>query len=118
MVRTQDLISRIQVGGHSDEEYLLGHDKYSLNMYSSYHGNLPRSSSDKDVHHKRTRTIGTQKYLRKNYYHHIECTVATFLTTFMLRRPLNNTVLVTTTHRKPERVFDGAYTQEIGRAHV
>ena len=36
-----------------------GHDKNNLNMYSSNHGDLPRSSSDKDVHHKRIRMMGT-----------------------------------------------------------
>ena len=29
----------------------------------------------------------------------------------MWRRPLNNTALATTTHRKPEKVFDGIGTQ-------
>ena len=52
-------MSKIQMGGWSEEEYLLGHDKYSSNIYFSNHGNLPRSSSDKDVHHKHIRMIGT-----------------------------------------------------------
>ena len=54
---------------------------------------------------------GTQKYLRESCYHHIECTAATFLTAFMLKRPLNSAILVTTTHRKPKRVSDGTGTQ-------
>jgi len=29
----------------------------------------------------------------------------------MWRRPLNSATLVTTTHKKPERVFDGTDTQ-------
>ena len=102
---------KIQVGGWSEEEYLIRHDKYSLNMYSSNYGDLPGSSSDKDVHHKRIRMMGIQKYLRKSCYHRIECTAATFLAAFMLRRPLNSAVLTTTTHRKPERVSDGTDTQ-------
>ena len=102
---------KIQVGGWSEEEYLLGHDKYSSNMYSSNQGDLLGSSGDKDVHHKRIRMRGTQKYLRESCYHRIECTVATFLAAFMLRRPLNSTVLTTTTHRKPERVSDKTDTQ-------
>ena len=57
-------MSKIQMGGWSEEEYLIEHDKYSSNMYSSNQGDIPRSSSDKDVHHKRIRMIGTQKYLR------------------------------------------------------
>ena len=99
------------MGEQSKEEYLPEHDDYSSNMYSSYHGDLPGNSSDKDVYHKRIRMIGTQKYLRESYYHRIECTAATFLAVFMLRRPLNNAALATTTHRKPERVFDGKGTQ-------
>lgn len=55
----------------------------------------------------------TQKYLRESYYHRIKYTAATFLAAFMWRRPLNNAALVTTTHRKPERVSDGTSTQEM-----
>ena len=95
----------------SEEEYLLRYDKYSSNMYSNNRGDLLGSSSDKDVHHKRIRMMGTQKYLRESYYHRIECTAATFLAIFMLRRSLNNAALTTTTHRKPERVSDRTDTQ-------
>ena len=80
-------------------------------MYSNNRGDLLGSSSDKDVHHNCIRMMGTQKYLRESYYHRIECTVATFLVTFMLRRPLNSAVLTSTTHRKLERVFDETDTQ-------
>ena len=80
-------------------------------MYSNNQGDLPRNSSDRDVHHEHTRRKGTQKYLRENCYHRIECTSATFLTAFMWRRPLNSTVLATITHRKLKRVFDGIGTQ-------
>ena len=55
--------------------------------------------------------MGTQKYLRESCYHRIECTATTFLAAFMLRKPLNNAVLATTTYKKPERVFDGTGTQ-------
>ena len=58
------------------------------------------------MHHKCTRMMKTKKYLRESYYHRIECTAATFLAAFMLRRPLNSAVWVTTTHRKPESVSD------------
>ena len=53
----------------------------------------------------------TQKYLRKNCYHHIKCTAATFLAAFMWRRPLNSAALAITTHRKSEKVSDGMGTQ-------
>ena len=103
-------MSRIQIRGWSKEEYFLRHDKYSLNMYSSNYGDLPGSSSDNDVHYKRIRMMGIQKYLKKSCYHRIEYTAATFLLAFMLRL-LNSAVLATTTHRKPERVSDGTDTQ-------
>ena len=99
------------MGGWFEEEYLLGHDDYSSNMYSSYHDDLPGSSSDKDVYHKRIRMIGTQKYLRESCYHRIECTAAIFLVAFMLRKPLNNATLAPTTHIKLENVSDGVGTQ-------
>ena len=99
------------MGGWSEEEYLLGHDNYSSNMYSNYHDDLPRNSSNKDVYHKYKKMMETQKYLRESCYHRIECIAATFLVAFMLRRPLNNTTLATITHRKPERVSDGTDTQ-------
>ena len=53
----------------------------------------------------------TQKYLRKNCYHRIKCTAATFLAVFMWREPLNNAGLVIITHRKLEKVSDGIDTQ-------
>ena len=99
-------MSKIQMGGWSEEEYLIGHDKYSSNMYSSNQGDIRGSSSDKDVHHKGIRMMETQKYLRERCYHRIECTTATFLAVFMLRRPLNSAVLATITYRKLERVYD------------
>ena len=54
--------------------------------------------------------MGIQKYLRKSYYHRIECITATLLTVFMWRRPLNSTTLAATTNRKPKRVSDGTST--------
>ena len=95
----------------SEEEYFLEYDKYSLNMYSNDQGDLPRKSSDRDVHHEYTKRRGTQKYLRKSCYHRIECTVATFFASFMWRRPLNSAALTTTTHKNPKKVFDGTGTQ-------
>ena len=77
------------MGGWSEEEYLLGYDKYSSNTYSNNQDDLLGSYNDKDVHHKRIRMMGTQKYLRENCYHRIECIAATFLAAFMIRRPQN-----------------------------
>ena len=80
-------------------------------MYSNNQGDLPRNSSDKDVHHEYTRRRGTQRYLGKSCYHRIECTETTFLAAFMWRRLLNSATLATTMHRKPKRVSDGTGTQ-------
>jgi len=63
------------------------------------------------VHHEHTRRKGTQKYLRKSCYHRIECIAATFLAAFMWRRPLNDAVLATTTHKKAKMVSDGTCIQ-------
>ena len=99
------------MGRWFEEEYLLRYDKYSSNMYSNNRGDFSGSSNDKDAYHKCIRMMGTQKYLRESCYHRIECTAATFLSAFMLRRPLNNTALTTTIHRKLEGVSDGTDTQ-------
>ena len=102
---------KCRMGGWSEKEWLLEHDDYSSDVYSSYHGELLGSSNDKNMYHKRIRMIGTQKYLRESCYHRIECTAATFLAAFMLKRPLNSVALTTTTHKKLERVSDGTGTQ-------
>ena len=104
-------MSKIQMGRLSEEEYLLRYDKYNSNMYSNDQSDLSRNSSDRDVHHEHTRTRGTQKYLKESCYHRIECIAATFLATFMWRRPLNSVVLAITTHKKPKRMSNGTDTQ-------
>ena len=60
-------------------------------MYSNNQGDLPGSSSDKDVPYKRTRRMGTQKYLRESCYHHIECSVTNSLAALMKKWSLNST---------------------------
>ena len=80
--------------------------KSGSNIHFTNQGDHPGSSSDKDVHCKHTKEMGTQKYLKESCYHYIEYTAATFLAAFILRRPLNSAALATTTHRKPESVFD------------
>ena len=98
-------------GRWSKEEFLLGYDKYSSNMYFNNLDDLPRNSSDMDVHYGHTRRRGTQKYQRESCYHRIECIAATFLAAFIWRRPLNSAALATTTHKKPKRVSNGTCTQ-------
>ena len=93
-------MSIVSKEGWSEEECLLEYDKYVSNTRSNNYDDLPGISSDKDVYHERPRMMGPQKYLGKSCYHYIECTIATFLAAFMLRRPMNSVVLATTTHRK------------------
>ena len=52
------------MGRQSEEEYLLGQAKHKSNIDPNDQSDLPRSSSDKDMRHKRTRKMGTQKYLK------------------------------------------------------
>ena len=61
--------------------------------------------------HKRVRRKETQKYLKKGYYHCIKYTAATFLATFMWRRPLNSAASATITHKKSEKVSNGTGTK-------
>ena len=93
-------MSEVHMGGWSDEECLLGYDKYVSNTHFNDYDDLPGISSDKDVSHEHPRMMRLQNYLGKGCYHHIECTIANFLIAFMLRRPLNSIALATTTHRK------------------
>ena len=79
MVQTQDLRSRIQMGRQSEEEYILKQAKHRSNIDLNDQSDLPGSSNDRDVRHKRTRKMGTQKYLRESCYHCIECFVANSL---------------------------------------
>ena len=98
-----------------EEEYLLRQAKHKLDIDPNDQSDLRRSFSNRDMRHKRTRKIGTQKYLRESYYHCIECLAVNFLATFMWRRLLNSAALATTTHRKPERVSDVTSTQVVAQ---
>ena len=66
-------------GRRSEEEFLLGYDKYSSDMCSNDESDLHRNSNDRDVPHEHTRMKGTQKYLRKSCYHRIKCIESIFL---------------------------------------
>ena len=57
----------------------------------------------------------SSKYLRKSCYHHIEYPAANFLAVFIWRKSLNSAVLVTTTHRRLERISDGTSTQVVAQ---
>ena len=71
------------MGRQSEEEYILKQAKHRSNIDPNDQSDLPGSSNDRDVRHKRTRKMGTQKYLRESYYHCIECFVANSLATLM-----------------------------------
>ena len=71
------------MGRQSEEEYLLGQAKHRSDIDLNNQSDFPGSSNDRDVRHKRIRKMGTQKYLRENCYHRIECSVANSLTALM-----------------------------------
>ena len=76
-------------------------------------GDVLEVSIDKYMHYERIGKMRARKYLKKGYCHCIKCSAANFLAVLMWRRPLNNAVLATPTHRGPERVFDGTSTQVV-----
>ena len=57
--------------------------------------------------------VGVEKYLRKSYYHRIECSVTNSLAIVMWRRPLNSVALVTPIYRESIRVSDETSTQMV-----
>ena len=71
------------MGRQSKEEYLLGQAKHRSNIDPNDQSDLLGSSNDRAVRHKRTRKMGTQKYLRENCYHSFEYSVANSLATLM-----------------------------------
>ena len=71
------------MGKQSEEEYLLGQAKHKSDIDLNDQNDLPRSSNDRNMRHKRTRKMGTQKYLRESCYRHIECSVANSLAALM-----------------------------------
>ena len=92
MVQTRDLRGKIQMGRQSEKEYLLRQAKHRSNIDPNDQSDLLGSSNNRDVRHKRTRKMGTQKYLREScYYHHIECSVTNSLAALIRKWPLNST---------------------------
>ena len=71
------------MGRQSEEEYILKQAKHRSNIDPNDQSDLPGSSNDRDVRHKHTRKMGTQKYLRESCYHCIECFVANSLAALM-----------------------------------
>ena len=71
------------MGRQSEEEYLLRQAKHISDIDLNDQSDLLGNSNDRDVRHKHTRKMGTQKYLRKSYHHRIECFVANSLAALM-----------------------------------
>ena len=71
------------MGRHYEKEYLLGQAKHISDIDLNDQSDLSGNSNDRDVCHKCTRKIETQKYLRESYYHRIECSVANSLAVLM-----------------------------------
>ena len=67
----------------SKEEYLLRQAKHRSDIDPNDQSDLPGSSNDRDVRHKRTRKMGTQKYLKESCYHRIKYSVANSLVALM-----------------------------------
>ena len=53
------------------------------NVCLTIHGDVPRSSIDKDMHYERTGRMRVKKYLRESCYHRIECSVTNSLAALM-----------------------------------
>ena len=51
-------MSEVHMGGWSEEECLIGYDKYVSNTCSNDYDDLPRISSDKNLYHERPRMMG------------------------------------------------------------
>ena len=71
------------MGRLSKDKDIFGYDKYSSNTYSDDQSDLPRNSIDRDARHEHIGRRGTQKHIRKDCHHHIECIAATFLAILM-----------------------------------
>ena len=71
------------MGRQSEEEYLLGQAKHRSDIDPNDQSDLPGSSNDRDMHHKRTRKMETQKYLRESCYHRIEYSIVNSLVALM-----------------------------------
>ena len=66
---------------HTIEFWTLAESVRSPNLRRNI--SLDKLNIDRDVHHKHTGKMGTQKYLRENCYHSIECSVANSLAALM-----------------------------------
>ena len=104
----------IKVGrGKPRKSISLAKRKRGQKVCSVVQDDAPRSSINKDMHCKCTGQMGAKKYLRKSYYHHIECSSANSLAIFLWRRLLNSAALIALTYRRPIRVSDGTSTQVV-----
>ena len=107
------------MGKWSEEEYLFGWAKHRLDIDPNDQSDLWGSSCDRDVCHKCTRKMRTQKYLRESCYHCIECSVANSLAALMRKWSLNNTFLALQPPPKTsKRGWWDKYQQKPSTVHV
>ena len=71
------------MGRQYEEEYLLGQANHKSDIVSNDQSDIPGSFNDRNIHHKLTRKIGTQKYLRESCYYHIKCSITNSLAALM-----------------------------------
>ena len=71
------------MGRQSEEEYFLRQAKHISDIDLNNQSDLPGNSNDRDVRHKHTKKMGTQKYLRESCYHRIKCSVTNSLAALM-----------------------------------
>jgi len=76
------LVTRVQEDG-SRRNASSTEQSRGPNVWFAIQGNVPGDSINKDIHQEGTGQRGTMKYLRENYYHHIECSVANSLAALM-----------------------------------
>ena len=99
---------------HAEDNFVLGQPKPRLKKGDFLAKTIFQSTPRKKISTVRKHTEAwRQSNSRKGCCLHIKCSTTNTLVTFMWRRPLNNAVLTTTTHKRLERVSDGTSTQVV-----
>ena len=83
------LVIRVQEGGPRRNAFSAEQSR-DPKVWSAIHGNIPRDSIDKDIHHEGIGQKGTMKYLRESCYHRIECSVTYSLAALIWKWYLNS----------------------------
>ena len=99
-----DLVIRVQEGGPKRNAFSADQSR-GPKVWHAIQGNVPRDSIDKDTHHESTRQREAMKYLRKNCYHCIECSVTNSLAVLIRKWYLNSNFQP---YNYSQRLQDGA----------